>query len=80
MLGIDADVAEGPLVEAGELAARHAAAAPLAQRRDDRARIRLSSRVAPRPGNWETVAAGCCLADARGVAPCAATRSEAWAR
>src|SRR5260370_38514137 len=35
--GIEADVAERPLVEAGELIARHAAAAPPVQRPDDRA-------------------------------------------
>src|SRR6202171_843107 len=43
--GIEADVTQHPLVEARELAARHAAVAPLAQRRDDRAQDHAPARA-----------------------------------
>jgi hypothetical protein len=42
--GIDADVTQDPLVETRELAARHAAAAPRPQARDDRARDQAPAR------------------------------------
>src|SRR5882724_11599641 len=43
--GIDADVTQHPRVEVRELAARHAAAAPLAQRRDDRPQHHAPARA-----------------------------------
>src|SRR5882724_8864341 len=43
--GIDADVTQHPLVEVRELAARYAAAAPLAQRRDDQPQDHAPARA-----------------------------------
>src|SRR5260370_1300048 len=42
--GVDADVAQGPRVEPGAFAALDAAAAPLAQRREDRAQDQAPAR------------------------------------